>query len=300
MSVLVMASVLVVQVTGASPATTPLDAVRDVYALEKDALELRGPHAQEYRSRIEERYCPKLRALLVADRECSRRNKSICNLDWDPLMGGNDFDEDWLTTLKLKQTMRRGRTARVRASYEGPPETTTNIDFDLSFQGSRWCIADVRTRGLSLAKTLNRPVEGDGKAESGRHFDVREVARDLVEAIRTRNTARILALIAPQGLTCSDDQVPREALAKALGSGCDFHAFFFSAEELGTCGNDIRTHSALDVASAPDATTDVTARAVQLGGYTVALRSKTLATEYFFDLAATADGWSLVGVDWCN
>jgi hypothetical protein len=78
----------------------------------------------------------------------------------DPLLWGQEFDDDVLHDLRVALLQRSEVRARVRAQFtntvaneSGPVE----VLFELCFEGGRWRIEDIRSAGASLVAILTGP-----------------------------------------------------------------------------------------------------------------------------------------------
>jgi len=75
----------------------------------------------------------------------------------DPLLWGQEFDDDVLRDLRIELLSRAWEHARVRARFTNSIVSETKpveVLFELRLEAGRWRVADIRSSGQSLAATL--------------------------------------------------------------------------------------------------------------------------------------------------
>jgi hypothetical protein len=112
--------------------------------------------ALDNRKMLSKYFDPELSELFMKEDECARTTHEICNLDFDPLLDAQDFEN---TPLKL--SIRR-KTPPPNASYA---VTFTNIGrrtliYQLRKTAKGWRVRDIiYPEGFSLRKILSHEVD---------------------------------------------------------------------------------------------------------------------------------------------
>ena len=98
-----------------------------------------------------------LTELLLRDTEWSEKHREIGNLDFDPIIAAQDYDEKLPTTLKV-HAMNSKSPVRVKVVFSNISPTT--IIYELKMTGQGWRISDIiYTKRISLVKILSQPIE---------------------------------------------------------------------------------------------------------------------------------------------
>lgn len=117
--------------TAAPTLDNPLAAVKRVY----------DPKVKE----AQRPYSKKLRGLYAAAIKTSKRlNEPVSGLDFDPLTGSQDADDDYRKSLKFSVEPRTPGNAMVVVKlrvFKGQPETT--LFYDVTLEGTEWKIDDI-------------------------------------------------------------------------------------------------------------------------------------------------------------
>jgi hypothetical protein len=88
-------------------------------------------------------------SLLIADRECTRRSREVCRLDWDPIWDSQDPGAKHLTIRSLHTN---AVLVRFRHPFTGEER---RLEYHLTRTRAGWRISDIRYKnGVSLLRTL--------------------------------------------------------------------------------------------------------------------------------------------------
>lgn len=137
---------------GAPALDNPLAAVKRVY----------DPKVKE----AQRPYTKKLRALYAAAIKKSKQlNEPVSGLDFDPIISGQDSDDDYRQTLKFSVEPRTPGNAVVVVKlrqFKTEPEVT--IFYDVSLEGTEWKIDDIsnpaKDHGWRLSTLLIAGAKG--------------------------------------------------------------------------------------------------------------------------------------------
>ncbi|MES2046784.1 MAG: DUF3828 domain-containing protein [Pseudomonadota bacterium] len=105
---------------------------------------------------------PSLGRLIQLDEACSKKTQEIANLDFDPILAAQDYDERGIGNLTIKLLSTTSSLARVEASFLWRPDdekTRTKITYSLLKFGEHWKIDDISYREPASLKTLlSKPI----------------------------------------------------------------------------------------------------------------------------------------------
>ncbi|MGC2423962.1 MAG: DUF3828 domain-containing protein [Nitrospirota bacterium] len=99
----------------------------------------------------------KLTSLLLRDPGCAKKTHEICNLDFDPIIDAQDFDEKLpVSVVVTKMDSKFPVCVKVVFSNISP----RTIIFELKQTEQGWRISDIiYSDGSSLVKMLSQPIE---------------------------------------------------------------------------------------------------------------------------------------------
>lgn len=153
-------------VLAASPAMAAADdpaaPVREAYRLELESL---GPHwgaakAPPWRAPHRDKlFSRRLAELWATDERYSEATHGSGNVDFDPFISGQDYQEDVLDDLAIEVVEQKRDRAEVRARFTNPRPVT--VRFVVVREDGRWVIDDildtVGRRVYSVSRALARP-----------------------------------------------------------------------------------------------------------------------------------------------
>ncbi len=94
-----------------------------------------------------------LTSLFLKDEECKERTHEICNLDFDPLLDAQDFDEKYPFQIKIEKVHYK-TSVRYKVMITNVEPRT--LVYDLKETPEGWRITDITfSSGLSLKKILS-------------------------------------------------------------------------------------------------------------------------------------------------
>jgi hypothetical protein len=105
------------------------------------------------KNKISKYFDDEMTALFLKDIECRDRNQGMCNLDFDPILGAQDFDERGLKQLTIQKLPDKTRV-RYKVTFINLGPTT--IIYDLKETPVGWRISDIIYKeGWPLKKILS-------------------------------------------------------------------------------------------------------------------------------------------------
>jgi hypothetical protein len=122
-----------------------------------------------YDPRIKEEqrpYSRRLRALYAAAiRKSKQVNEPVAGLDFEPTIGGQDYDDDFRKTLRYKTVSQNADKAVIEATLRAfKTEKPVTITYELVFENNAWRINDianlVKTDGWRLSTLLIAGAKG--------------------------------------------------------------------------------------------------------------------------------------------
>ena len=222
-----VAIVVALASVGAASATDPVTPVREAFRLDRKTWEAFPDHAAAEKFRKEQRafFSRRLVELLAADETCSVAAQAICNLDWDPVSGGQDVVPEWFDNLKFDLVDRHTARASVRARF-GPPEVWKQARvFEVVVEDGRWVIDDIREGMTSLRALLSRPSPSPG-AEAA------EAAVAIRAAVEKGDEKALIALVHQAGMRCGRRTVLVPGRNPDLHQEADLYALVFDTAAL--------------------------------------------------------------------
>lgn len=103
---------------------------------------------------LEKYFGPRLISLFLRDERCKARTHEICNLDFDPIIAAQDFDEKYPYSLEIEKLTQPG-PPRYQITFSNLGARTMIYEFTRTKNG--WRIADIRyADGPSLRTILSR------------------------------------------------------------------------------------------------------------------------------------------------
>jgi len=98
---------------------------------------------------------PELTALFMKDDECKKREQGVCNLDFDPIYEGQDFEEK-TTNLQIAAEVSQPDSFKVTFTNLG----TRTLVYRLTNTPGGWRIRDIKySEGPSLKGILSQEIK---------------------------------------------------------------------------------------------------------------------------------------------
>jgi hypothetical protein len=88
-----------------------------------------------------------LAALFKKNRDCEKKAKGICALDWDFIIDGQDYA---LSNIKVSSAVVAGNKATVTVTFRNFDETDVNV-YSFVREGGQWKVDDIETTQGSQA-----------------------------------------------------------------------------------------------------------------------------------------------------
>jgi len=143
---------VVLTATSSLAAESPEEFLRGLYKMHITSFN-KNIYWFDKKKELEKYFDTELSSLFLKDEQCKKKTREICNLDFDPILAAQDFDEKSKLNLKVQKLPDKSKGKyKVTFSNMG----TTTIVYELKQAPGGWRIADViYTKGSSLRKILS-------------------------------------------------------------------------------------------------------------------------------------------------
>jgi hypothetical protein len=135
-----------------APADSPENFIRNLYR----------EHLSQYdkvywfdnEEKLSKYFDSNLTALFLRDEECKEKTQGICNLDFDPIIDAQDFDNKYPVSLEVKRLNSKSQT-RCKVIFSNITKRT--LIYELRQTKGGWRIVDIiYSNGQSLKKLLSQ------------------------------------------------------------------------------------------------------------------------------------------------
>jgi hypothetical protein len=100
--------------------------------------------------------------LIRADRECQAPDWGVGNLDFDPVLSGQDYGDAGIGELQFRHLGGTGRATRYEVSFllfPGVSNVRTRLVYRLAKASVGWRISDIQYERTTLLRVLSRPCK---------------------------------------------------------------------------------------------------------------------------------------------
>jgi hypothetical protein len=133
--------------------SSPEDFIRSLYRFHQPGKET--PDWFDNKRTLSRYFDKELTALFLKNAECEKREQGVCNLDFDPIYDGQDFEKE-TTNLQIAAVVDQPDWFNVTFTNLG----TRTLVYRLTDTSSGWRISDIKyPEGPSLKQILSRDIE---------------------------------------------------------------------------------------------------------------------------------------------
>ena len=133
--------------------SSPEDFIRSVYRFHQPGKDT--PDWFGNKRTLSNYFDKELTALFIKDAECAKREQGVCNLDFDPIYDGQDFEKE-TTNLQIAALAGHSELFNVTFTNLG----TRTLVYRLTNTPSGWRISDIKyPEGPSLKEILSREIK---------------------------------------------------------------------------------------------------------------------------------------------
>jgi hypothetical protein len=133
--------------------SSPEDFVRALYSFHQPGKDT--PNWFDNKRTLLKYFDKELTALFIKDDECKKREQGVCNLDFDPIYDGQDFDKE-TTNLQIAAVAGQPDLFKVTFTNLG----TRTLVYRLTNTSVGWRISDIKyPEGLSLKEILSHEIK---------------------------------------------------------------------------------------------------------------------------------------------
>jgi hypothetical protein len=133
--------------------SSPEDFIRALYRFHQPGKDT--PNWFADKRTLSKYFDKELTALFIKDDECKKREQGVCNLDFDPIYDGQDFEKE-TTNLQIAAVAGQSDLFNVTFTNLG----TRTLVYKLTNTPSGWRISDIKySEGPSLKEILSREIK---------------------------------------------------------------------------------------------------------------------------------------------
>jgi hypothetical protein len=134
-------------------ASSPEDFIRSLYRFHQPGRDT--PDWFGDKQTLSKYFDTELTALFMKDDECAKREKGVCNLDFDPIYDAQDFEKE-TTSLQIAPVAEKPDLFKVTFTNLG----TRTLVYRLTDTPGGWRISDIKyPEGPSLKQILSREIK---------------------------------------------------------------------------------------------------------------------------------------------
>jgi hypothetical protein len=133
-------------------AESPEDFLRGLYKMHIGRFKM-NIHWFDKKKDVEKYFDTELSSLFLKDEQCKKKTREICNLDFDPILAAQDFDEKGKLNLKVQKLPERTKE-KYKVTFNNMG--TTTLVYELKQTSGGWRITDIiYSEGSPLRKILS-------------------------------------------------------------------------------------------------------------------------------------------------
>jgi len=138
---------------GETKKSSPEDFIRSLYRFHQPGKDT--PDWFANKRTLSKYFDKELTNLFIKDDECKKREQGVCNLDFDPIYDGQDFEKE-TTNLQIAAVAGQPDLFSVTFTNLG----TRTLVYRLTNTSAGWRISDIKyPEGLSLKEILSREIK---------------------------------------------------------------------------------------------------------------------------------------------
>ena len=140
--------------------SSPEDFIRALYRFHQPGKDT--PNWFDNKRTLSKYFDKELTTLFLNDDECQKREQGVCNLDFDPIYEGQDFEKE-TTNLQIAAVVGQSDVFNVTFTNLG----TRTLVYKLTNTSSGWRISDIKySEGPSLKEILSRESPSNGPSNN--------------------------------------------------------------------------------------------------------------------------------------